>query len=237
METGARIFTLPRSEAASLGRLRLSEELEVAETVQLIWLRIPDGTAASETILAGLPALSRRRLEPDLKLYEADHRLPDGKLPEHLRWTKLRDWLKVQAPQSTLAGTLPERVAVRIIRGGDMREADTLLLPISEFAGYISSAPEVRISRWRFAVNDQGKVIVVGSPIPPLPGQRFVSENQVAWPLGWRLEPHLSTAVIARCAGLNRGDLLLWDIDQTIHLIRNEQWLPVTRAAVRASSR
>lgn len=234
MKAAARVLTLPAAEAATLGELRLLDGIDVAENAGVIWVRVTSASQVTDDILLKIPAIERRLLSGDGKLYRLGHRLAEGPLPP-LEWTPLREWLKVAAPKVALPAKLDALASLSLIRGGGMKEAQLLMIPLRLFASHVSVTAEARLERWRFAVSGDACAVVQGAPIPSLPGQRFSIENGIAVPLGQRWEPEVSAAVLARLFKLEAGDLLLWESDELRRIINSEQWLPVSRASVRAT--
>lgn len=235
MEISAHVLTLPEAEASSLGELRLAEGIEVAEAAGIVWLRIATASQIAPETLLKIPARERRVLSADGKLYAAGKRLPEGRLPTGLQWTPLRDWLKIKSPKVSPPAKVVAKSDLRLKPGGELRDAAALLLELAAFEKYAAAASELRLSRGKFAVRADGYMLVLGTPIPSLPGTRFSVEEGIAVPLGWHWEPQLSAKVVAKLFKLRPDDLVLWESDEKCCIIRAEQWLPVTRGAVRVS--
>jgi hypothetical protein len=62
-----------------------------------------------------------------------------------------------------------------------------------------------------------------------------VLEN-AALPAGWRLEPELEPAALARLLALEHGDLALFDVDGSWEHLPVQAFVRATRAAARATS-
>jgi hypothetical protein len=85
-------------------------------------------------------------------------------------------------------------------------------------------------------VDNNGCVLVQGSPVPPLPGKRFVVHGNIAVPAGFAWMPAVSTSVLLRLFGGAESSLILWEEQGRFTRLSAEQFVPVTRAAVKATS-
>ena len=93
----------------------------------------------------------------------------------------------------------------------------------------------MRLDRLQFAAAVDGRVLVRGKPQPPLPGQRFIIYSGVAVPAGFTWQPAVSPGVLARRFAVSGEALVLWNKDGTITRLQGEQFIPVSRSAVRAT--
>ena len=110
-----------------------------------------------------------------------------------------------------------------------------MLTTLEEFHRFIFKAANVRLERLRFAASNDGRVLVHGTPLPPLPGQRFVLHQGVAVPAGFTWQPAVTPEIAARRFGVSGDALVLWNDDDTITRLHAEQLVPVTRSAVVAT--
>jgi hypothetical protein len=175
--------------------------------------------------------------------------LPDGP------WVPATRWLAVDLPPTALSGVPHGAATLRLVRcdalepGTDeprdgtaanrsaaaTTEPTVLLTTRETFAAYVSTAPLVRLQRVRHAVADDGRVIVRGAPLPPLPGARFVEHAGIAVPVGRSWRPAVEPEVVRTVFGTGVRDLVLWAADDAPECVRAEDFVPTTRAAVRAT--
>jgi hypothetical protein len=228
-------ISMDEKDASSLASLRLVPGIEVALAGSVVWLR---GRATDESTspkLAALPVRKRYEwLEPDL-LRQLGHRIPSERLPA-ASWGPLREWLQVRIPVAALPAGLPATVPLRLIRSTEERQADLLLTTIELFRRFSTDAAQVRLERLRFAASADGRVLVKGTPLPPLPGQRFVLYQGVAVPAGFAWQPAVSAEVVIQRFNVSGDALVLWNADDTITRLHQEQLIPVTRSAVRKTA-
>jgi hypothetical protein len=208
--------------------------VEVAEDGREIWLRGKGADEAVAARLLALPASGRYEWVAPDRLRRWDERIPARRLPD-LQWQPLLAWVRVALPAAALPGDAAEAVALRLVRSGVERDPDVLLTGLEAFQGFAAQAAQVRLERLRFAATAEGRVLVAGTPLPPLPGLRFVVHAGVAVPAGFAWEPAVAAAVLARRFGAGPETLVLWNQDGTVSRLHREQLMPATRSAVRAT--
>jgi len=221
-------------DGSALAPLRLVSGIEIAVVGVEIWLRgraLDDATAAR---LSALPGRGRFEWIGSDQLRRLDHRIPSERLPT-ASWQPLSEWLRVGLPVVALPAKLPATVSLRLVRSVHERDPDLLLTTLEEFHRFILEAASVRLERLRFAASDDSRVLVHGTPLPPLPGQRFVLHQRVAVPAGFTWQPAVSAEVVAHRFGVSGDALVLWNEDDTITRLHTEQLIPVTRSGVVAT--
>ncbi len=227
-------ISLSKSDAAALAGLRLVPGIEVSEVGGQIWLRGRESEAALETKLSGLPARGRYDWLPTGQLRPVGNLIPSTLLP-HVQWQPLASWLQVELPAAALPGDIGARVRLRLVRSNEEREADLLLARLEDFRQFAEHAAEVRLQRLRFAANGDGQVLVRGTPLPSLPGKRFVIRAGVAVPSGFGWQPAVGEDVLARAFRASGESLVIWSEDGALVRMHSEQFVPAKRGAIRAT--
>ena len=227
---------LAPSDAAWLASLRLSRGVQVAEADELIWLRGRNGDEQLARALRGLPAVARYEWLGNDRLRRLGSRIPSGTLPQ-LHWQALGEWLRVDLPAAAIPACEPPPVPLRIVRCAEERAADLLLTDLSAWSRFASEAAEVRLRRLQFAVDSGARALVRGTPLPPLPGQRFVLHRSIAVPAGFAWYPAVGADELMVRLGVSPEALVLWHEDGTLTRLHADQFVPATRSAVRATAR
>ncbi|MEJ2435676.1 MAG: hypothetical protein P8Y53_21960 [Pseudolabrys sp.] len=209
---------LAREDGSALAALRLVGGIEVGEDGDWIWLRGRRTDERLEARLSALPARERHEWLPSHQLRPLGRRIPAAQLPD-LHWQPLDNWLRVEMPAAAIPAALPATVPLRLVRCSREQEPELLLTNLEELG--------------RFAANDRGETLVCGRPLPPLPGRRFVVHAGVAVPAGFAWEPAVGAEVLARHFGVSEEALLVWSEDGTVARLHSEQFVPLTRSALR----
>jgi len=230
-----RWLLLAPGDAVVLARWRLLDGVEIAEGEEGLWVRCPAGREEAERMARLLPARARylRDARADWLRLDAG-RVPCRPLPV-LGWQSLAEWMEVELRARELMPGEESVVPLRLVRSTHERAAEFLQLGIREWAGYVRSAPALRLNEWRFAASLGGAVLVEGTPLPPLAGERFARAGTVAIPLGYHWSPAVSVGVMQEVIGAGSDGLVIWQVDGAISRIHPEQFVPATRASALAT--
>jgi len=236
---------LHRPEARSLSRLRLVAGIELCDCDAYLWLR-GDNFEAIDLRLRALPSAARFHLLPGGELIPVGGCVPSDRLPEG-GWQSLADWLRCAWPPSIWPGELPRPTAVRLVRSDEVVEPALLLTTLRDWLNYVTVAPQVRLNCWSFAADALGRVIVRGTPLPPLAGTRYIVLDEVAVPAGWLWSPAISGSRLRRVLGLDDthatakgaalADLALFLTEEGAwELVPGDSFVKATRSAVRLTA-
>jgi hypothetical protein len=124
-------------------------------------------------------------------------------------------------------------VRLQLVRSAVICRPTILRLSLKSWAGFIESAPQLRMGCLSFLAARDGQVLVRGNPLPPLPGQQFVDHDGIVVPAGWSWQPAVEPQVLRAAAELESGDCLLWTADAGCQKLPADGWVRVSRSAVR----
>lgn len=228
------IVRIDEGHAAEVARLRGVAGLEVAETADALWLRAPAGGEAMERLLRTVAGPRFRLVQGD-QLLPWGKRVPSERLPR-LDWLPLAGWAAIAFPVAALSGQLSGRARLRVVRGGAERPPVALLAQFNDWLAYATEAPEIRLRRLAFALSEDRRVFVRGTPLPPLSGQPYAIDGGIAVPCGWSLLPAVGGAAMRELLALEEGDVALFASDGSFERIAADHFVKASRSAVRASS-
>ena len=223
----------------ALARHRLEPGLEVTRTEHAVWLRTHDaGSESSPTrrVLAALPARDRFHWLPDDTLRRPDRRIPETVLPS-TPWKPIACWFPIEMPAAAWPASAPPGVTLHRVPSTDEHEARLVLVELGDLAAFVRSAPRARLEPLRYAVNSRRQALVLGRPLPPIPGTRFSLHDGIAVPAGFTWAPAVSSAVLAECFSPPAGGLAVWLPCDVITTLHPELWLPLTPGSLRATLR
>jgi hypothetical protein len=226
---------IAKEDCATLAILRLRNGIEVAENGDEIWLRGKAGEESLDTKIAALPARERFEWLNFDKLRRIDQRVPSRRLPE-LAWKPINTWSEVRFPLAAFPADLPAKVELRLVRSFEEQQPTLLLTSVGEFSTFSAVAAAIRLNPLRFAANANGEVLIRGNPLPPLPGRRFVLHGRIAVPTGFAWRPAVAVEVLERAFNVSGDAMVLWHEDGPITRLHTEQFIAVTRSAVRATA-
>ncbi|MFN0051042.1 MAG: hypothetical protein ACKV0T_02565 [Planctomycetales bacterium] len=226
---------LPHAALEAAWQLRLEPSIEVAALDDGLWLR---GSAADERLLAllrRLPGADRFDVLPDGQLRPSGSRLPRGVVPA-AQWVSLRTFAGVSLPVAQLAGSVAERIPVRLVRASEPHSATLLVTTAAGWRDFGLTAPRIRLERLSFAMTGDGRVAVRGEPLPSIPGVHYYVCDDLAIPCGWRWAPPLESALVRISLDLAIGDVALFTSDASWELLKKDDFVPGSRSAIRSST-
>lgn len=222
---------VPLGQAAAVTALRLLRGIEVAIDGEVLWLR---SRSADETVFAAtraLPATARYEWAEDDLLKPEGAILPVRRLPV-LQWCDLRQWACVALPIANVPAALPAPALIRAIPSHVAVEANALLVPLAPFLEWAEQGPVLRLERLRFAANPAGAALVLGTPLPPLPGRFCVETDGIVVPAGLALHPIATAAVLRRVLNAPSDAIVFWD-EAGPRILSAESFVPLRRSAAR----
>lgn len=232
--TPAWVARFPVRYAASLARLRTVRGIEAARLDDFVWLRGSDADEALVRRLRTLPFAERFEVLDDGRIRPVGALVPTERLPS-IAWVPLTQLVEAALPVPALSGRLGSRVPLRLVPSTHEAVPNVLMVPMEIVAAFVESAPESRLHCCRLAVRADGRALVHGRPLPSIPGALFVERDGVAIPAGFECDPQVPFDIIAEALELAEGDLAILDRDAELVRIPADQFVLLTRSAVRRS--
>jgi hypothetical protein len=231
-----RILVLAAAQRAALGTVRDQPDLCAAAEAGQLWLRGLPATGPLPLALRQLPALATYDADAEGRLFPAGRPTPTGRLPQ-LAWQPLAAFSPLEIPTAALPGQRPGPVPVRLVPSARPRPGGALLTTLAALQGYAETAPAVRLAGLRFAVSGRGQALLLGTPLPPLPGQEYWLSAGLLLPAGFDFEVPLVAKLLAGQQPSEAADRLLFFPDGQYEVIPAAQLHPVSRSAVRLTTR
>jgi hypothetical protein len=226
------IIILSQADKPALGSVRCLPGLMAAEEEGFIWVRGINALDNIDLRIRQLPGLHTYTLDADNNLFPPGGLTPVGKLKQ-LKWVPVAEYITVKLPVSALPGKIDLQHPIRLAPSGRLQESNALLTDLATWKAYAEAAPLVRLQQTRFAVSEKNKVLVIGSPLPALPGKEYVLQDTLLLPCGFEFDPPaIGELVIARLDA-SKESLLLFDIDGTWEKVPKNAFVPSTRSAIR----
>jgi hypothetical protein len=178
--------------------------------------------------IASLPVLQRYTADTEERLFPMNAKTPVGKL-EKLDWQPIKVFIPVELSVSAMPGKLFLPLTVRLRPSAEVREAIALLTDLESWKTYAETAAMTRLQQLRFAVSDKGEALIIGQPLPQLPGKNFWSRQQMLLPVGYDLDPPVLTSLIEP----PKETLMLFEPHGQWQAIPLTHFQPARRSAVR----
>jgi MoxR-vWA-beta-propeller ternary system protein len=225
---------MPTGAAPAVGPLRLLPGVEAALVADDLWLRGAKLRDDDERQLREIPGAERFAIGDDAELIPPGARVPIGWLPE-AQWLPLPEFARLELALAPLQHS-PPRQQPLVLAGDDVeRPIAAILTSIDALSEYADSAPLVRLLRLKFLASSDGRVLIVGAPLPPLAGERFWESEGIFVAAGYRWQPAIDALLVRRALGLAENELAMWRADGTWERASREDLVLARRDAVRAT--
>ena len=249
------VLVLNKDDAHSLAGLRTSARLVCLFDGDLLWLRGELENALAETLR--FPAIERYTLDREGNLTPLGKKVPTRSTPRG-DWIPMNAALDFLAPHIETPEPSAKRSELRMGRTSEMHEAAGVVCQWEDWSNLATTGPSIRLKQWRFATTAMGPALVMGTPIPSLPGIRVARMGSILCPLGWEWRPKLPPKDLECILRLAKDELALLMVGDEMdegerglnpHIGENEaneqafQWeriyendfVPASRSSVRAT--
>src|SRR5581483_3346205 len=113
--------------------------------------------------------------------------------------------LTITAPVTALPGTLTGKVQLKLVRCERAGEPNVLIAAADVWRDFVLAAPAVRLKPLKLALSES-QALIWGSPVPSIPGERFVESDGIAAPCGFTLHPLSDPEIIRPLLRAADGD-------------------------------
>ena len=230
-----RLLVLAAHDLAALGAVRAVPNLQVAAGEGQLWLRGLPATGELPLAVRALPATAAYTLDAQNRLFPTGQLTPTGHLPA-LTWQPIREFLPLEIPTAALPAQAAPAYRVRLVPSGRAAAGAALLTTLAAWLAYVETAPEIRLRGLRFAVSAEARVLLLGTPLPPLAGQEQWLTEGLLLPAGFDFEAPFLAPLLARQLNAAGEDVLLFAADGSWERVPQAHLLPATRGAVRRTA-
>jgi hypothetical protein len=226
------VFEIDISQLPALGPARCIEGLMAAGEGDTVWVKgIAEGWK-DDPILRQLPVKHAYRLDQQQRMFATNAVTPSALLPQ-LDWKPLKVFIPVSLPVSAMPGKTNATVAVKLVVSSNEKKGDALLTSLDTWKAYAETAPATRLARLRFAVSEKNEVLVIGHPLPALPGKEYWLSNNMLLPCGMDWELPLMSAIIGKQLNPTNDAIILFDENANWQSITKTFFVTAKRSAVR----
>lgn len=226
------IMTLSLTDQEALGSVRTKAGLQVAKDKDWIWLRGIDTTQGIDSAIRRLPAKNTYELDEQGNLFPVGGITPIGKL-QILPWIPVQEFIPVELPTSAMPGRTEQTYALRLVSSREIKEGQALQTTLPVWKEYADAAPEIRLKRLRFAVSEAGEVLIMGTPLPAIPGKEYWMQEDMLLPGGYDFELPWMASLVAGKLNAQHTSIILFTEEGSWQQIPADAFMQATRSAVR----
>jgi hypothetical protein len=227
-----KILVMREVDKPALGAVRCHPGLRAALHNEQIWIRGIAAAATGDRSLSQLPVLHTYLLDGENRLFPAGGLTPVARLSV-LDWISLHEFIGLELPASALPGIVSQKLAISLVQAGLEIKAAALMTTLERWQQYGLNAPLARLERLRFAVSEKGEALIIGTPLPPLPGRTYTLQDDIFLPAGYAFNPPGIHRIIHSAQNHNGDGHLLFEVDGSCQWIPSSYCVPATRSAIR----
>lgn len=228
------VLKLDYKHVEALGGVRDIDGLKLAVDGEFLWVR---GIMYSEDMdlrIRQLPVLNTYLTDEKEFLFIPGHITPIDKLPS-LNWVPVTSFLPVELPISSMPGNTAFKIPFQLIAAKEEREGHALLTSLPFWKQYAETVSVIRLEALRFAVSENDEVLIIGSPLPAIPGREFWISEDLLIPSGYVPEASIGVKIFADQFNKGRHCYLLLAADGSWQLIQKNYFMPAKRSGIRLS--
>lgn len=230
------VLVLQKSDLPQLGKIRCWQGMQAAKQNAELWLRCPMLEVELDEALRCLPALYTYREDAQGLLFREGQATPSARLPQ-LNWMPLMEFLPVELPTAALPAMLPAPYPVELVPTTEAQPGVALKIKLEQWQQYAETAPAIRLDCLRFAFSEADEVLVMGEPLPPIPGEEFWQRESILLPAGYDFEWPIIGELLEMRENAEGKSYLVFNRDGNWGKIEKRYFIPATRAGIRLSSR
>ena len=183
-----KVLVLERKYQDQIGNIRAVEGWSACRQDELIWLKGPLDNKHNQVLIDSLPILASYKLDGQNRLF------PDGKLTpvallEVVEWKTLPEFMPLEMPVSAIPAQQAPLMPVNLLRSQNPYPAYALQTNFAAWKKYVDGAPQIRLQKLKFVVSTAQEVLIIGDPLPPIPGKTFWLNGNLLVPAGYNFDP------------------------------------------------
>lgn len=226
------ILVLDNQDINYLGGFRTYENIYAAQDDNLIWLKISDQSEELMAKIKTLPVKEKYLLDKNDNLFFIDQLTPVAKL-KNLNWLPINYFVSLEFPQSLSPAKVESNYLVKLIASARSENGQALITSLDLWKKYVETASEIRLNKLIFAVSENGQVLVIGEPLPSIPGKEYWLKDNILIPCGYNFEIPIIASLISEKLDSTKTNFIVFDINSDYEKISKENFVSVTRSAVR----
>lgn len=230
------VMLLSAAQYAALGAVRCLLGLTAAIDKDELWLRGIPYPEKTDPLIQQLPALHTWLLNDQAQLFPIGKLTPVATLKQ-LHWISLAELLPVTLPVSGMPALPPMPEPLQLARSAESQSGNVLLTTFDTWQQYANTASAARLRQLSFAVSADGQALIMGLPLPPIPGQEYVLQQQLLLPAGYCFTPPGIASIVSQQLNPAQTDFLLFRTNGIWERIPTTAFVKADRSAVRLTQK
>ena len=238
------IASIPINESVALHPLVQQLTMQILVEDEELWLRgsfeSEDAFHKANQLLRTIPGAVRYRVTEDNMLLQVDHRLPTRICPDG-SWQTPQTFLKTDLPTANLAGMMPKKATIEIVRAASQQAnvegtPSFLECDFDAFKRWALQSSKVRLGGLSFACGSDGNTFIRGTTLPYIEGTSWIEYGSVAIPIGYSWQPAVSVQTLNSIVKSDPDTMHFLSADNNHRKIDLNDFVKATPSSVRATA-
>lgn len=131
---------------------------------------------------------------------------------------------------------IQQQISVQLVPGVQEQPACGMLVQVSALRSYITTAPAIRLRPLQWCLLNRNMALVLGTPLLPLPhAQVLWQSGKLLLPVGYTLQWPVLLPILQQTVE-DKGDLVLWQQNQTLLPLSWQQLRPLSVSSFRLTT-
>ena len=230
------VATIHKAAIHQLAYFRIEKELEIAEEGDLLWVRGINGELSSNPEFLQLPIINIFRIDEEGRLFTPGKLTPVDVLKKEMSWQTILQYMKIILPVSSLPGRQEQKTSLHLRPSSNQREGIALKTDLEVWKHFAETASTLRLNRLEYAVSEQGKVFIIGTPLPPLPGIEYWNFEGFFLPTGFELEASIASHFVQKKFNEDGEAVLIFEEEGHLERISKTYFTRASRSSIRSTN-
>jgi len=220
-------LSLDETYRPNLAAIRLWPSLKAGVEDKLIWIKELTYAQIHSLEVQQLPS-KRVFYENQGRLFPLNSLLPERTVPS-LLWTPVERLLPVTLPSfnHNFFG-IDQTLSLQIVPSQNEKPATALLVYLSDLEDYLKTCAEIRLQGLQWCLLNQLQVLLIGTPLLPIPGAVYWQRGQFLLSAGFDFDLHLLADALQARLNADNTCWIFWNLDQTCSLVPKADCVPLT---------
>lgn len=172
----------------------------------------------------------------DQKLFPHGSALPSGRMPSSLLWSPIDVLLHITLPNfnHNFFG-INQPLIPTLVAASEEHPAKALLLPMEVLGKHLNSVSQIRLQKLSWAIIDNDKAIIVGTPLLPIDGDTLWVDGDFLIPVGYEFDLPALSATVNQTINPENNNWVIWDTQSEYFLLEKKLLKPLSLSSYRLS--
>ncbi len=228
-------ISVDSSARSALFSLRKWRHLKIAtDEAKQIWVRGLNQKEINSKEVLRIPFIKRYYLL-GAQLFPFGKKMPERTEP-NLLWSPIRRGLKITLPKENFNYFgLDQTFSINLVPSTIVQPARMSIVALKDLRTYVDDAYDIRMQNLQWAILDDGRAIIYGSPLLPIQGVDFYEVACFLIPLGYAVRHKKMIGTYAKALGDGNKYWYVINEENQITKLNRSDFMPLNKGSFNKS--